>query len=841
MRTPALALRFARRELRGGLRGFRVFLACLTLGVAAITTIGTMSASITAGLRADGRLLLGGDIELQMTHRPASAEQRDHLRNTARVSEVVTMRGMARTAGGSRTLVELKAVDGAYPLFGALDLLTGPVSVEILEPRDGVWGALIDPSLAGRLGIDVGERLRLGEVDYEVRGVIDAEPDRASGAFALGPRFMIALDSLGETGLVQEGSLIRYRYRIGLPAGRSMVGWRADLKSRFPDAGWRLRDYRNASAGLRTFIERMALFMTLVGLTALLVGGVGIANAVKSYLDGRTETIATLKCLGAPSALIFWTYLWQVLILAVGGIAVGLLIGLALPPALLSVLGDQLPVVARFGFYPAPLVQAAAFGVVTAIAFALWPLARAREVPAGRLFRQIVATERRWPRWPFVVATGTALAALAGLAIWTATDRWFAMWFVLGAAATIVAFRGAAWLLASLARSAGRPRDPGLRLALANLYRPGAPTDVVVLSFGLGLAVLVAVTAIEGNLARQLEERIPEAAPAYFFIDIQPDQVAAFDQTVQGVPGVGRLERVPSLRGRITAIKGTPVAIAQKSVAEGARWALSSDRGLTYATEPPNGTEIVAGDWWPADYSGPPLISFDSELAAGMGLGIGDSLTLNILGREIVARIGNLREIDWRTLGINFTFIFAPGTLEAAPHTHIATVHADTNAEELLLRAVTDRFANISAVRIKDALETVGVLLAKIAGAMRATSAVTLLVGVLVLAGAVAGDHRRRVYDAVVLKVLGARRRDILRAYLIEHAFLGLATAVVAVVVGSIAAWAVITLIMRADWVFLPVTTGLTAGIGIVVTTVFGFVGTWRALGHKAAPVLRSD
>ena len=462
-------------------------------------------------------------------------------------------------------------------------------------------------------------------------------------------------------------------------------------------------------------------------------------------------------------------------------------------------------------------------------------------MPAAALFRDVVATARRWPRWPFVIATAAALAILAALAVGTASDRVFAAWFVAGAIATVVVFRAAAWALAALARAIGRPRDPGFRLALANLYRPGSPTPAVVLSFGLGLTVLVAVVVIEGNLVRQVKERIPAIAPAYFFIDIQPDQLAAFDATVLAVPGVKSLERVPSLRGRITAINGTGAAEARKTVATGARWALSSDRGLTYAATAPPGAKIVTGALWPPDYDGPPLISFDAHLAEGMGLVVGDSLTLNVLGREIEARIGNLREIDWTSLGINFTVIFAPGALEAAPQTHIATVHATGAAEEPLLRAVTDRFTNISAVRIRDAIETVAEVLANIAGAVRATAAITLVAGALVLAGAVAAGHRRRVHDAVVLKVLGARRSDILRAYLIEHALLGVATAALAALVGSAAAWAIVVLVMHGEWTFVPLTTTLTASGGIVVTTVFGFLGTWRALGHKAAAVLRTE
>lgn len=837
MNSWPVALRLARRELRGGVRGFRIFLACLMLGVAAIAGVGSLAAGIRAALEADARQILGGDAELAFTHRQATAEQRAFLDAAGTVSMVAEMRGMART-GSARTLVELKAVDGAYPLIGRVTLDTAADLQQALALRDGQWGAVVEAATLNRLDIRTGDRIDVGDQSYVVRAVITGEPDRSANVFTLGPRVMVAHDSLASTGLVQPGSLIRYEYRVLLPPGGRTDAFLASARERFPDAGWRLRSPSQAAPGVQRWIDRIAMFLTLVGLTALLVGGVGVANAVRSYLEGKTATIATLKCVGASGALVLQIYLIQVMAMAALGIAAGLIIGAAAPALAAPLLAGQLPVAARLGLYPGPLAVAAAFGLLTAIAFSLWPLARAREVPPSALFRDLVAPTQRRPRALYIVIVAAAVAGLAALAIGVSVDRRLAAWFVAAALGTFVVFRGAALLIAALARRAPHSGRPGLRLALANLHRPGSPAGGLVLSLGLGFTVLVVIAVIQGNLARQLSEQLPDVAPTFFFIDIQADQVAEFDALLAAQPGVGQVRRVPSLRGRIVRVGGVPAERAE--VAPEARWALGNDRGLTYAAMPPAGSRIVAGSWWPPDYAGPPLISFDAQLAQGMGLAVGDTMTINILGREVEARIANLRAIDWTTLSINFTLIFAPGTLEGAPQTHIATAQVAPGAEDAVERAVTQRFPNVSTIRIKEALATVERILGHIGTAARVTAGITLLAGVLVLAGAVIASHRRRVYDAVVLKVLGARRRNVIGAFALEFGLIGAATAVVAAVIGAVASWLLLTFYLRVEFALLPGTVAATAAGAATAVVVLGLAGTWRALGQKPAPLLRN-
>ena len=438
-----------------------------------------------------------------------------------------------------------------------------------------------------------------------------------------------------------------------------------------------------------------------------------------------------------------------------------------------------------------------------------------------------------------LAAIALCAAALAGLAIWTANDRCLGLYFVLGAAAAFAVFHGTGLGLVALARRSPRPRHPGLRLAIANLHRPGAPTVSAVSSLGLGLTVLIAIALVEGNLTRSLTEALPEDAPAFYFIDIQPDQRADFERIVAATPGVHDLRRVPMLRGRIASVNGkTP---DQLNIPPEIAWVFRGDRGLTWSAEPPEGTNLVAGRWWPKDYTGPPLLSLESEVGQALDLGPGDRIGVNVLGRIFEAEIANLRTVDWMQLSINFVMVFSPGLLENAPQTYIATVKADGPAADALERAVTDRFSNVSAVRVKEALAAVAVLVQHIALAVRLTAGTAVLAGLLVLAGAIAAGHRRRVYDAVVLKVLGATRPMVARAFLLEYGLLGVLTAAVATSIGSLTAYLVLSAVMHMSFAFLAAPVAGTAAAALAATLALGLAGTWRALGQRAAPLLRNE
>lgn len=846
MRFLPLAWRLAWRDFRGGSKQFRIFLACLAIGVAAIAAVGSVSEAVVAGLRADARTLLGGDIDLRLVHQPNTAEQDAYLeRRSGSLSRVVEMRAMARPADGGSppaarpALIELKAVDDAYPLVGSVALSPDLPLREALGQRDGRWGAVADAGLLGRLGLEPGGRVRVGDATFDVRGVIESEPDRVASVFDFGPRLMIAADALAGTGLVQPGSLIRYHTRVTLPPGTAVESWVDAVQAEFPYAGWRIRDVSAAAPGVERFVERMSLFLTFVGLSALLVGGIGIGNAVRAYLTGKTATIATFKCLGAPGRLVFAIYFLQILALALVGIVIGLVLGAALPALGLWLLEGRLPIEAEVGVYPGPLARASLFGLLTAVVFAMWPLAQAREVPPANLFRAAIMPFATWPRLAYIAAVAVLATALAVLTIVTANERQFAMIFVAGAIATLLLLRGGAAAVMALARRLPRLPGSSLPMALTNLHRPGAPTPTVMVSLGVGMAVLVAVTLIEGALRAQIQERVPESAPALFFIDIQDGQSEAFDAAVAAVEGVSAVRRVPAVRGRIVAIDGVPVE--QADVAPEAQWAVQGDRALTAAAEPPDHAEIAAGAWWPEAYDGPPLMSLDAGLAQGFEVDVGDPLTLNVLGRELEVTIASLRRIDWQAIPFDFAIILSPGALAGAPVTHVAAVFADAGREDAVESAVAERFVNITAVRVRDALDAVNAIITAIGDGVRAAGSITVLAGLFVLGGAMAADRGRRTYETVLFKVLGATRSRLARLYIIEYSLIGLVTGVIAAAIGTASAWAITVFVMRTQWVFLPGTAASIVVLCVLVTAAIGFAGTFRILAHKAAPHLRNE
>jgi putative ABC transport system permease protein len=843
--TPVF--RIAARELRAGTRGFRLFIACLVLGVAAIAGIGSISAAAIAGIAANAQALLGGDMEVRLTHRAATEPELAAIQALGDVSEVTEMRAMAKPDGGALpSLVELKAADQAYPLYGALTLEPAAPLDQLLAQRpDGSFGAAAHTVLLQRAKLKVGDALTVGNARVVITAAIAREPDSTTQVWALGPRLLISEAALEATGLVQPGSLVYHSYRIKMAPGSDRAAAAAKLNADFPDSGWRIRQLEDAGSRTRDFLENTRSYLDLIGLSALLIGGLGIANAVRAHLESKARAIAVLKCIGASSRQITAVNLLTIGAMAAGAMVLALALGATAPYLFQASLGglglDLLP-----GVYAPPLIRAAAFGALTALAFALPFLLRAARTKPAQLFRaaalELGAASRR-----DIVVIGIVALALAALVILSSDNMLLAAGFVLAAAVTLAAFRFLAAAVQALAhrlqralRASNRAHHQrALRFALATLGRPSAPVASIVLSIGLGLTVLIAVALIQGSILADLGRNLPAKAPSFYFIDIQPDQVDGLRDMALATPGATDFERVPMLRGRITKMNDVPVE--QITPPKDHEWVLRGDRGLTWSAEPTPGAKLAAGDWWPADYKGDPLISLDQGTAEAFGLKLGDSITINLLGREVTGKIVNLREVDWSSLSINFVMVFSPGLMESAPQTNIATVRVPENEEGPLMNRVAERFPNISAIRVKDALATALDLLGQVGGAIRGTALATLGAGILVLAGAVAAGREKRIYEAVLLKMLGGRRRDIAFGYLWEFGLLALISAALSVVLGALGAWLFLWLKVDAALVFAPEVVVMVLAIALGLALLLGFWGSWHVLGTKAAPYLRNE
>ncbi|MGB3877808.1 MAG: ABC transporter permease [Shinella zoogloeoides] len=842
LRQVPLALRLALREMRGGLKGFYIFLACIALGTAAIAGVNSVSSAITQAIASQGQTLLAGDVRFEFRNRFATPEELNYFEGLGAVSRTTGLRSMVRLPDGSdQTLVEAKGVDGTYPLYGTLETEPQKPAATLFAKEGDAYGAVVAPLLLDRLGLAVGDEILLGTAKIRIAATLTREPDAVSEGFGFAPRLMLSEEALRASGLVQTGSLVENAYRIRLAKpDLSPAAIRAEANKAFPTAGWSIRTADSAAPALTANITRFSQFLTLVGLTALIVGGVGVANAVRAYLDSKRSVIATFKCLGAPASLVALVYLAQIALIASIGILIGLAVGALMPPVAMQFLGGVLPVSAKAELYPSALLLAAVFGLLTALAFAIMPLGHAREVPATALFREQGFEAGRLPGWPYILGAALFLAALAGLAVYTAYDRYIALVFLGAIAFAFVVLRAVAMLITALARRSPRVNSPALRLAVGNIHRPGALTSSVVLSLGLGLALLVTLTLIDGNLRRELTGNLPERAPNFFFVDIQGSELDGFRDVLKANMPEGKIIEVPMLRGRVMELDG--VDVAKVKVPPEGQWVLRGDRGITYAKRVPENSTLSEGTWWPEDYSGEPLVSFSTEEGRELGLKIGDTVTVNVLGRNITARIANFRNVEWESLSINFVMVFSPNTFAGAPHAWLATVidpGATAAQEAATLKAITNAYPTVTSVRVKDALDVVNELVGQLATAIRAAAAVALIASILVLAGALAAGNRARVHDAVVLKTLGATRATLIRAFSYEYLMLGLATAVFALFAGGVAAWFVVSRIMKLPSSFLPDVAVMTVATALILTVGIGLAGTWRILGQKAAPVLR--
>ena len=835
----SLAFTIARRELRGGLQGLRVFLACLALGVAAIAAVGTLRAGIQSGLADQGAVILGGDAEMRFTYRAAAPDERAYMASIATsVSEVYDFRSMALTEG-DQALTQIKAVDANWPLTGTAVLEPAIPLAEALGDANGLPGAVMDPVLVERLGLNIGDSFRLGTQGFRLTAALIREPDSASTGFTLGPRIVVRTDALAQSGLIAPGSLCETRYRLSLPPGTNLAALEKQTEAKFADKGLRWTDSRNAAPGIKTFVDRIGSFLVLVGLAGLAVGGVGIAAAIRSYLDGKTATIATLKTLGASGGLIFRSYLIQVAILSALGIAIGLALGALAPLAAAPLIEASLPFPADIRLAPAALAEAAFYGALSALIFTLLPLARTERIRAAALYRGGAGT-RTWPRARWVLVLAALVALLVGASAWLSGIPKLAFGAAGGVLASLAVLALAAVLLRLLARRLARSTwvrgRVATRAALSAIGGPRSDALPVILSLGLGLSVLAAVGQIDWNLRRAIATDLPARAPAFSFVDIQPDQIDPFLALMQANPAVTETKSAPMLRGIITRINNRPA----REVA-GDHWVVRGDRGVTYAATPPKGTRITAGTFWPADYTGPPQVSFAAEEAAEMGLKLGDTLTVNILGRDITATITSFREVDFSNAGMGFVMTLNPAALAGAPHTHIATVYAPPEAEAAILKSVTKTWPNITAIRVREAVDRVAEALSAIATATAWAAAGTLITGFVVLIGAAAAGERARVYEAALLKTLGATRAKVLASFALRSALLGGAAGVVAVAAGGIAGWAVMTFVMDSDYVFEPVSALAIVAGGVIATLLAGLAFAARPLSTRPAQVLRAQ
>jgi len=829
-------LKLAWRETRGAGRHFAYLIACITLGVGALVAVASFASSLERTVGRSARALMGGDVEIRSSQPLSPAGQAvvaEMARGGVEVLPVLELVAMS-AAGGRIQIVELKTVSAGYPFYG--DLITEPAAP--LGTLVGKGHALVHPSLLQKLGAAVGDHLKIGEAEFVISGVIRQEPDRSVGVFSLGPRVMIAPEDLPGTKLVRPGSRVRHRVLFRVPAGTSADAFRDSLAARLPDTSARITTYAQAQPGVRRFWDQLTVYLGLTGLVALMVGGIGVATSVRAFVRGKLDTIAVLKCLGADWRQVLAAYLLQTVLLGLGGSLLGAALGTAAELVLVPALSPLLPFPLEASVSLRSVLAGLAMGTGLTLLFALWPLLDIRRVPPALILRRDV--EARLPgRRPWLAGVPIA-AGLAALAFWQAGSFKVGGLFVGGLAGALLLLGLTARLVIAGAKRLPRLRRLAWRQAVANVHRPGSHAGIVLVSLGLAVMLVVAVALLEQSLRAELADRGPERSPAFFFIDIQPDQVSPFTRLVTDTAGHAP-ELTPVVRSRLATINGVSVADDPRQKREEI-WYLSREYVLTWAAEPPAHNPVIAGRWWTAEEArAEPLISVEEGIAKNLGVAIGGTLGFDIQGVTVQARVVNLRRVDWQSFNTNFFVIFSQGALDGAPSTWIATARVAPSDEGAVQSAVTAAFPNVTAIPVREVLERIAAVLDQIALAIRLLAGVSIATGLIVTAGALGVSRHQRLYQSVILKTLGATRGFVARVFAVEYALLGVAAGLCGSLLAAALAWGVGRWALDIHWAGSP----LTVASGVVGATLLalgvGFLGTFRLLGKKPLGVLRGE
>jgi len=864
---PSFYFRALLRESRGSRGRFAFFVACLSVGVAAVVAVAGLSSSLDEGIHKEARQLLAADLaidasrplppDLDLDKLGLAGAQRTEIRETVTVVAAPPPAATPDRPGASQ-LVELKVVRGEFPFYGDLKLRPQRPLSELLRPDT----AVVATEMLAHLGLHIGDTLRIGGQPFRIAGEVLAEPDRVSVSMTLGPRVFLAAEGFDRTGLAARGSRIGYRTLIKLPAGFDPALERIQqrLRSALPETVYRVQSYREAQPNLRENLARVERFLGLVALLSLFVGGIGVAQSVRAWLAGRLDAIAVLKCLGMRPREIFPLYLGQTFLLGLAGSALGIVAGAALELLLPSLFPDLIPAELIHPWQPLALVRGLGLGVGVAVLFSLPPLSAVLRVPPARVLRR-EAEPLPVHRWT------TALTVVAlGLGVWIMASVQAHSWdlgarFTGGVALAASLLAGAAALVSRWVRRIPREavRSLSLRHGLSALARPGAAAISAIVALGLGVLVVVAMSLVQRRLTAEISAEVPKDAPTAFLIDIQPAQWPGVEALLQR-QGATRIESVPVVMARFAAIDGKSVEElargweerprrgqpGEQREREGARggqrrgrWALTREQRLTYLRELPKDNEIVAGKLWSDPQRAE--VSVEQEYAENLGIHLGTTLRFDIQGVPVDLAVTSLRTVDWRTFGINFFLIVEPGVLDKAPQQRLAAIQLPKGSEQRVQDLLVASYPNVTVLRIREILEKIVKVLDRIGLGIRFLGGFTVLAGVAILAGAVSAGSARRGREVALLKTLGMTRRGVAAAFAVEYALIGLVAAAIGAGGGYLLAWGVITRGFEMTWQLQPWPFAAALAAGVVLTVLAGLAASLRALEMRPIEVLRAE
>lgn len=837
----AMAARIAARDLRGGVRGLWLLVGGVFVGAAAVALMGTTSQSLINGARGGALESVGGDLSLRLFHRPPSEAELSIIRREGDISITAELRPMARVARnghaeGAALLVELKGVDRQYPLYGAVEILPASNLYQTLNQEGGVYGAVADPALFKALGLEPGESVQIGNARYQLRGTLVAEPDRAFRAFTLGPRIMVLNESLPATGLADEGADVYYYTRVRLAPKSDM---RADAKAAltridqaFPQSGWRMVNAHEGVPGVERTLAMAHVLLLFIGLGVMLVGGAGISAAVRAHVSEKMVIIAILKSIGAPPGVITLAIGFEVMAAASAGAVLGVFLGAFGPALVASALAGQLPFALEAVPGMKPLLAAGLFSILVAGLFAWWPLMGVHDMNAQVLLRERITRSPGKLGVNGWLGAGIILSALVALVFWVSPMPVLTVGFLVGASALAAFYYALGIGLSRMARVMAKGKGANMRLALGNLYRAGAPTGPVVMALGLTLTLLVALDGIGAAASRHVEETLPNSTPDLVAFSIKPEMAVRLSAELAASGIVERQRIVPFLHARVQAIGG--MAVRDLEIPGSLNWVIRGDRGVSFAAELPDGAR------WDGSQSEYPGFSVDAGVAKKLGLSLGDAITLNVGGQVRTGSILNFRNVDWTGLDLDFPIIATPGTFTGIPYTLAASLKAKRDQKTALEAFVKSRFPDVPLIRVADVLHSLAKALDAVVAGLEAAAMISGLAALVVLAGSVLQGLRERTNEAVLFKVLGARRHQLLGQLMVEFLGLGMLVALAAVPSGLSVAYGV-AYVSGLGGVSVSWASGVVLAVAaIFVTLAVGLMATLGAYTATPARVLRN-
>ncbi|HJR09749.1 MAG TPA: FtsX-like permease family protein [Pyrinomonadaceae bacterium] len=855
--------RMARREIRASWKRLLFFFLCIGIGVGAIVALRSTIQNASAAMISEARQILTADVQVDSSREMNEgtlasvkriAQARGVLAQTQTI-EASTMLRLADDARDGALMVELKGIEAPYPLYGEFKLANGEGFTHALLDNNGV---VVAASLLERLSLKVGDEVKIGNSTFQIRGVIAQEPG-ATGGFRIGPRVFIARGAIAATGLTGFGSRARNKILLSVPADR-MNALVTDLRAGLRDSLVSVRSYKDSQEGLSEQYTRSENYLSLTGLVILVLGGIGVSNVTRVFIEQKKRTIAVLKCVGASSRMIAGVYLAQVLALGLAGSLFGVLLAKG---ALLFVarrFAETLPANMTYALSAGAIAQGLALGLLISLLFSALPLLRVRRIKPNMLLREdaeggdgaTTNTDGNWLRrlrgalslrrigLARVLVALAVVGGLIALAAWQAGSFRVGAFFMGGLAATALALQLTAMLVILVVRRARHVRSFALRHAVNSLYRPGNQTRVVVLAVGLGAFLVIATQSLQKNLVREFDPAQRAQLPNMFLIDVQTDQKAGVEELVMRATGE-RPTLVPTVRTRIAAINGQSIDLDDKQ-RRAQRGMLGREYVVTYRPQLEQNETIVAGKFWDATPSPEPEVSIEEGMRGLAGLDLGGTITFDITGRRLTARVTSIRRVDWRNSRTGFLVLFRPGALESAPQMLIAPINGPTTDAERgrFQRALLDKYPNISVIDVADIMRAVTRILNNVTLAVSFIGAFVLLSGVLILVGSIAMTKWQRIYEAAVLKTLGAKRKVLLLIMFAEYGMLGLTAGTVGTLAAIALSYSLSRFVFEIPWSFTPLVylAGLGGTVALVATV--GALSSFDALTRKPLAVLRA-